>query len=52
MVEFNFGRCFLTRYIVRPGQVVENPAFFASIQVDVTGLKAALCKYVTISRFD
>ena len=36
---------------MRPGQVVKNPAFMASIQVDGMGLKAALWRYVTMSRF-
>ena len=41
-VALDFGRCFLTRSAVRPGQVVKKHALMACIQMDGTGLKAAL----------
>ena len=43
-VASDFGRFFLTRSAVRPGQVVKNPELTASIQVAETELKAALSK--------
>ena len=51
VVASDLRRCFLTRSAVRPGQVVKKPALMAAIQVEGTGLKAALCRYVTMSRF-
>ena len=47
----DLGRCFFTSSEVSPGHDVYNPVSIASIHVEWTGLKAALCRYVTMSRF-
>ena len=42
-----FGSFLRTSSDVRPGHVANRPAPLASIQVEGTGLKAALCRYFT-----
>ena len=42
VVAGDWGRCFRMSSAVRPGHVANLPASMASIQVDLTGLKAAL----------
>ena len=42
-VGLDFGRCLRTRSDVRLGQVANRPASIASIHVEDTCLKAALC---------
>ena len=49
-VAIDLGRCLHTRSEVRPGQVVNNPASMATIQVEGTGLKAAWWRYTSKSR--
>ena len=44
-VGLDFGRCLRTRLDVRPGPVGNRPVSIAFIQVEGTGLKAALCRY-------
>ena len=46
-VGLDFGRYLRTRLDVRPGQVANRPTLIASIHVEGTGLKAALCRYLT-----
>ena len=49
-VVLDFDRCWCSRSTVRPGKVVKKPASVTKIQVDGTGMKAALSRYITISR--
>jgi hypothetical protein len=41
VVLIDFGKCFRTKSVVRPGHVVKCPASIALIQVDGTGLQHA-----------
>jgi hypothetical protein len=49
MVASDFGRCRRIMSAVRPGQVANTPSWTASIQVEGTGLKHAVCRYCTRS---
>ena len=45
-VGLDSGRCLRTKLDVRSGQIANRPALMASIQVEDTGLKATLCRYL------
>lgn len=49
MLASDFGRCFMTRSTVRPGQVVKYPAAMAVIHVLGAGQKQHRCRYVAKS---
>ena len=42
-------KCLRTRAEVRPGRVLKKPAVMSVVQVDTTGLKAALWRYCMMS---
>ena len=48
--EGNFGRCLEMRFSEIPGHDVKWPWLMATIKVNVTGMKAAVWKYLTSSR--
>ena len=49
VIAGNSGRCFATKSGVSSGHDWKTPARIESIHVECTGLKTALCRYVTMS---